>query len=133
MIAKSFFCTKRVIRMSETDATGVLYFTNLLKFATETFEEFLAPLKFKNYLLPIVSAKGSYSAPLFRNDEILLKLSAAKLGNSSIELYTRVEKGGIFVGSVEIIHVVTSLETKEKMLIPSELRELLNPIIACRV
>jgi acyl-CoA thioesterase FadM len=122
MMSQSFFSTKRVIRMSETDATGALYFTNLLKFATEAFEEFLGPLNSKNYLLPIVSAKASYSAPIFLGDEIVLKLSVVRFGNSSIELYTSVEKEGAAVGTVEIIHVVTSLETKKKIFIPIELK-----------
>ena len=67
------FQTKRIIRLSETDATGVIYFTNLFKFATETLEEFLETkgtnllkmIQNSDYLLPIVSAKSTYLAPLF--------------------------------------------------------------------
>jgi len=128
MNSENFFCQKRVVRMSETDATGSLYFTNFLKFAVEAFEEFLEGVNSKDYLLPGVSAKSSYIAPLYRNDEILLKLSVTKIGNSSFELSTRIEKRGVQVGFVEIIHVVTSEATKQKISIPNLLKELLVSI-----
>lgn len=119
--------------MSETDATGSLYFTNLLKFATEAFEGFLAGRDSKKYALPIVSAKSSYKAPLYRNDEIVLKLSVTKIGNSSFELSCRIEKMGKEIGFVEIIHVVASLKTKKKMNIPFDLMQLLEPIVVSRI
>ncbi len=99
------FILKRKIRLNETDATGAIYFTNLLKFATEAFEEFLNG---EVYSIPIVSAKGSYLAPLFWNDEIEVKLSLAKIGNSSFELHSEVKKGEIVACRTEIVHVFTS-------------------------
>src|SRR3990167_7674610 len=105
---------KRKIRLSETDATGVIYFTNILKFATEAFDEFLNG---KAYKMPIISVKATYLAPLFWNDEIQVKLSLAKIGNSSFELHTQIEKDGVIIGKTEIVHVCVD------SLIPFELRE----------
>ena len=126
------FQTKRIIRLSETDATGVIYFTNLFKFATETLEEFLETkgtnllkmIQNSDYLLPIVSAKSTYLAPLFLGDEIVLQLTLFRIGTSSIELHTDISKANQSVGKVEIIHVVTSKKTMQKMPIPAELKAL---------
>ena len=35
------FLYKRVVRIEDTDATGYIYFANLLKMGLEAFEEFL--------------------------------------------------------------------------------------------
>lgn len=113
------FTLKKKIRLNETDATGVIYFTNLLKFATEAFEEFLNG---EVYSIPIVSAKGTYLAPLFWNDEIQIKLILAKIGNSSFELHSEVKKCEVVAGRTEIVHVFTGGS------IPSELRRRLDQL-----
>ena len=71
------------------------------------------------FLLPIVSAKSTYLAPLFVGDQITLKLTLAKMGNTSLELHTAIEKAGLLMGQVEIVHVVTSRATMKKVEIPS--------------
>lgn len=124
------FLTKRRVRLSETDVTGVIYFTNLFKFAGEALEEFLETkgtnlskmIKNSDFLLPIVSAKSTYLAPIFLSDEITLTLTVIKMGTSSIEIHTDISKAGGLVGKVEIIHVVTSKATMKKMPISQELR-----------
>lgn len=114
---KKMFEVKRTVRLSETDATGVMYFTNLMKFAVEAFEEYMesSPELFKEYLMPIVSAKGNYVAPLFQGDEIVLKMNIVRIGNSSVEIHTDVEKEGVLAGKVEIVHVTVSKESGKKV------------------
>ena len=121
---KLLFSIKRKIHLSETDATGAIYFTELLKFATEAFEEFLEG---KRYEMPVVSAKATYSAPLRWNDEIEVKLSVARLGESSIELHGEIVREGAVVGRTEIVHVFTREGKKE--IISEELREKIHPLL----
>ena len=121
------FFSKRRVSLADTDATGILYFTNLLKFATEAFEEFLESkgsslfqmISNGEFLLPIVSVKSNYVAPLFVGDQIILKLRLAKIGTTSIELHTDIKKDDVLVGQVEIVHVFTSKATMKKVEIPS--------------
>ena len=128
------FCTKRIVRLSETDATGVIYFTSIFKFATESLEEFLETkglnlhnmIQSSDFLLPIVSAKSTYLAPIFLSDEITLTLTLAKMGASSIEFHTEIIKANITACRVEITHVVTSKSTMQKMEIPTQLKNLFN-------
>ncbi len=105
----------RKVRLHETDATGILYFTELLKFATEAFEHYLASTRYKQ---PIVSAKATYTAPLYWNDEVCVTLSVSHIGHHSFTLKTRVMKGEVLVGATEIVHA-TDLTTlsllKEKL------------------
>ena len=128
------FTTKRIVRLSETDTTGVIYFTNLFKFATETLEEFLETkgtnllkiIQNSDYLLPIVSAKSTYLAPIFLSDEITLTLTLIKMGITSIEFHTDISKGNSVAGKVEITHVITSKTTLQKERIPEDLKTLLT-------
>ncbi len=131
------FVTKKIIRLSETDATGVIYFTNLFKFATEALEEFFETkginlfkmIQSGDYLFPIVFAKSTYLAPIFLSDEITLTLSLIKMGTSSIEIQTDISKAISLVGRVEIVHVVTSKTTMKKMPIPEQLRAQLDKLV----
>lgn len=121
------FLTKRVVRLSETDATGAIYFTNILKYATETFEEFLGASIFEeNYLLPIVSAKATFLKPLFMGNEVVLQLISSKMGTTSIKLQTEIYIGDVLVCKVEVIHVATSKSEGKKIPIPPLLREYLS-------
>lgn len=130
------FFTKRKIRMSEIDVTGAIYFTNLLKFATEALEEFMETRHtnlfktFQNsdYAFPIVSAKSSYLAPLCLSDEIVITLFLAKKGKSSLEFHTEITKGGRIVGRTEIVHVVISKTTGKKVMIPYLFEELFDQV-----
>ncbi len=121
-LEKIFFEAKRIIRMSETDATGALYFTNALKFATEAFEEFLGFDHRSDYLLPIVSATSSFLTPLFLGDEITVKLKVGKIGTTSIEIRAEIKKGGKIAAQTEIIHVAVSRVTGEKIVLPLSLK-----------
>jgi acyl-CoA thioesterase FadM len=117
---------KRRVRMSETDATGTLYFTNALKFATEVFEELIGFDHNRDYLLPIVSAKSTFLAPLFLGDEIEISLKVGKIGTSSVEICTEIKKEGKIAAQTEIVHVALSKITKEKMDLPESLCRLLS-------
>ena len=87
------FQIKRKIRLSETDATGIIYFTNQLKFAIEAFEAFLEErfgpfhLRFDDYLLPIVDTRSKYYHPLRMGDEIEITLKLVKMGKRSLFPY----------------------------------------------
>lgn len=123
---------KRKIRMSETDATGVLYFTNQLKYATETFEvlleTFFQDMKgaFEEYLFPIVEAHSHYLAPLRLGDEIEVTLMLEKIGASSLQFHSIIKKGDTKVGEVRIKHVLVSRTTGKSAPLPAAWKELIS-------
>lgn len=127
---------KRVIRVQDTDATGVLYFANQLQMGLEAFEDFLNTQEFSigemikknHYLLPIVHAEADFFAPVFISDVLELTLSFPKIGTTSFTHASDVFRKGEKVGSVKIIHVVYSPEKKEGVPIPEEFK---NIILTC--
>lgn len=120
------FALKRKIRLSDTDATGCIYFINQLRFASEAFEAFLeerfGKMSFENYSLPIVDVRSQYFAPLRMGDEIEIQLHIKSLGRSSIEVLADIIKGEKKVGEVMMKHVFVSIETSRSAPIPDAFR-----------
>lgn len=120
--------------MGDTDATGLLYFTQSLKFALEAFETYFQSeigstrsfLSQGNFGLPIVHCDADFHAPLFLSDPIEVHLKLDHLGRSSFALKAKIFSKGRHVGTTKIVHVVVDKETGESMEIPAELCRLLE-------
>lgn len=132
--AKMFTYPTR-LRLKDTDATGVLYFSEQFKFAMEAFEEFLnvkgvawKELMASPYLLPVVHAEADYLAPLRVGDALEISLKVTKIGTSSITLeYTFYDpKSKRDVGRVQIVHVTVDKNTLTAVPIPDFLRKILE-------
>ncbi|OGN62645.1 MAG: hypothetical protein A3G30_03205 [Chlamydiae bacterium RIFCSPLOWO2_12_FULL_49_12] len=88
------FIAHRVVRLRDTDATGVLYFTEQLRLALDVFEEFLtrsglslkAILEHHDFLLPIVHAEADFFHPFVVDDHLTIHLTSERLGNTSFSL-----------------------------------------------
>ncbi len=123
------------VRLQDTDATGVLYFTRQFQMAMEAFEEFLKhrgyslrQLLESNYLMPVVHAEGDYLAPVMVGDVLEVRLRVGRMGQSSLTLDYQIhdESRGSDVGKVQIVHVVVDKQTRESVPIPDFLRGLLQ-------
>ncbi len=123
------------VRLKDTDATGVLYFSEQFKFALEAFEEFLKERGFgwrelmaSAYFLPVVHAEADYLAPMRVGDALEISLKVGKIGSSSMTLqYSfRDPERKIEVGRAEIVHVVVDKETRASVPIPDFLRAILE-------
>lgn len=126
---KPMFETKRKIRLSETDATGVIYFTNILKYSVECFEEFLERKKIhlsQKEALPIVETKSQYLAPLRWGEEVCVSLTIHAIKNSSICLHYILQKEQNIVAKVEITHVLIDKQTSQAKEISEEYRRRLE-------
>jgi 1,4-dihydroxy-2-naphthoyl-CoA hydrolase len=129
----TMFVYRTRVRLKDTDATGVLYFTEQFRMAQEVFEEFLKERGFglnqllhSPYLMPVVHAKADFLAPLFVGNELEIAMRVSKIGTSSLTLSYTVREidQQIVVGTVEIVHVVVDAKTKAAMPIPDELKEI---------
>ncbi len=127
---------KRIIRVQDTDATGVLYFANQLQIGLEAFEDFLCTqgfsigemIKKRHYLLPIVHAEADFFAPIHVSDALELTLTFPRVGTTSFTHASEVFRQGEKVGTVEIVHVVYCPEKEKGIPIPGELE---NKILTC--
>lgn len=88
------FTYKRVIRFSDTDAAGVVYFSNLLSICHEAYEASLvaANINLKSFFsnpaiaIPIVHAHIDFFRPLFCGDEIHITLQPQQLSSDTFEI-----------------------------------------------
>ncbi|HSX03760.1 MAG TPA: thioesterase family protein [Rhabdochlamydiaceae bacterium] len=132
------FKYKRTIRLSETDATGVIYFSELLKLGLETFEAFLADEGFTlstmiektDFLMPIVHAEADFSGPLKVGDQVDIELKLARLGTSSFTLSSILFLEGKEMGKTSIVHVTVSKITRKSIPIPDLIKDLINSCYA---
>ncbi len=120
------FVLRRTIFLRETDATGVLYFSEQLKLGLEALEAFFLTKKFTlqqmiekgDFLLPIVHAEADYRLPLFVGDEVEIHLFLEEVGTSSFTLQTRILKNGEEAGTTKIVHVIVGRESGRPIPIP---------------
>lgn len=126
---------ERTLFLRETDATGVLYFSELFKLALEAFEVFLMEqgaslqrmIDEGTYLMPIVHASGNFYAPMRVSDRFVVELALGEVGTSSFTLVTQfLNARGELLADAKIVHVAISRDEMKKMPIPdSVLRHLL--------
>jgi 1,4-dihydroxy-2-naphthoyl-CoA hydrolase len=133
------FIHSTLISLRDTDATGVLYFTEQFRIALEAFESYLKAsglslgklLETADFLLPIVHAEGDYLAPLVVGDEVEIHLKVLKMGTSSFTLHYILNSSDKKhkVGVATIVHVTISRKTKKSIPIPEPLLSLLKKLL----
>lgn len=126
---------KEIVRFSDTDAAGILYFGS---FATYFDESFLSMLrqhgigwnehKSMNFLLPIIEQKTNFHKPLFFGDEVEINCFITHIGRSSFTSRHIIRRNGEadIVASGYITRVVVTYKTFEKQDIPTLLRKVLE-------
>ncbi len=129
------FKYKTMIKIYDVDAAGILFFANQFRLVYDAYEAFLGHIGYPvkkiineaSFLLPVVSAKTNYQAPLFVGDDIIIDISVKTVGKSSITLSHKIYKEtDILVGEGETVHVSISKKTGKKISFPEELISLLD-------
>jgi len=126
----------RRVRLEDTDAVGVIFFTNQLKFSMESFEELLISkditidqmvLK-KDYLLPIVHTEGDFFIALRQGDLLEIETYVSHIGTSSFSISSTLRKKGSkeIAGTAKIVHVAISKITEKSLPIPQEVVDVLS-------
>ncbi len=88
------FIYHRTVRLSDTDAAGVVYFTRLLSMCHEAYEESIAVagINLKEFFnnsstaIPIVRAEVNFFNPIFSGDKLLINLIPQCLSNKEFEI-----------------------------------------------
>ena len=127
------FIYERIIRVQDTDATGVLYFANQLQISLEAFEEFMRESGFsltkmveeKKYLLPIVHSEADYFLPCTVGEKIVVALKFTRIGTTSFTYSTELKKEGRLIGTASIVHVVYCPKAQQSQPIPEKLKSIL--------
>ena len=125
------FSYQRKIRFADTDAAGVVYFTNLLSICHEAYEEYLANINinlnnfFQDSLtaIPIIHAEIDFLKPLFCGDIILVKiypkLVDEKIFTMEYQIFNDTQK----VAMALTKHIAINPQTREVTVIPETIKK----------
>jgi 4-hydroxybenzoyl-CoA thioesterase len=137
-MAKTFSIQRR-IRFSHTDPAGIVFFVNFFEMVNSVVEDWFRDaleLPIQDCLtqrragFPVVDTGCSFSRPCHLGDMLVLELTIAKLGRSSIEFAIRGHVGGEekFRGRHKVAMV--SIDTFRATPIPDDLRAKMLPYVA---
>ena len=125
------------IKLHETDAAGVLFFSNQAKIIHDAYETLLERIGFafadilkeKDFFVPIVHCTCDYNVPLFVGDLVEIQVTVAKVGKTSFTLsYKLLDASQNLVGSTQTVHVTVNRDTKKKIPLPQDLRTKLEDL-----
>lgn len=129
------FTYKTTIKLHETDAAGLLFFSQQFKLIHDAYEKLLdsrgigfsVMLRKKSYFLPIVHAESDYKKPLFVGDHLTIQVIVSHIGETSFSFSYRLLKNSkILVGTAKTVHVTISKKTGKKIPLPKEMRKTLG-------
>ncbi len=113
----------------DTDALGVMHFSNYFRMCERTEEEFMNSIGLsfdisKSVSLPRVKAECTYKSPLMYNDTALVSMSIKEVGKKHIRYYFEIirERDGKLAATCELVVVAINNEFKS-IEIPKELLE----------
>jgi 1,4-dihydroxy-2-naphthoyl-CoA hydrolase len=130
------FTYQQTVQLHDTDAFGILFFANQLKFCHNALEAFLEHVGLPmppsrprtGSFLVIVHVESTYSAPTHLGDRLSIAVTIAALGTTSMTVrYQLRNHTGVQVGTVTSVHVAINAETNAKTPLPAALRTAFTP------
>lgn len=127
----SMYIYKTKIKLHDTDAAGLLFFSHQFELVHDAYESLLEKIGFgfadlirkRAYFLPIVHAEADYKAPLFVGDEITISVTVATIGTTSFTFaYELRNKKKQLVGTASTVHVTMDKKTSKKIPLPLAMR-----------
>lgn len=115
----------------DTDAGGIVYYANYLRFAERARTEWLRSLGVQssglrqdhNILIVVKTATLDYRAPARLDDALMVTVSDVKMGGSSMTLAQRVLRDGQGVCDMTILLVCVDATTTRPVRWPDDLRQ----------
>jgi 1,4-dihydroxy-2-naphthoyl-CoA hydrolase len=122
------------IRLHDTDAAGIIFFSNQFKIIHDAYEDLLEEFgwsfqkmfKKTNYFLPIVHAESDYKAPIAVGDRIVIAIKVGSIGKTSFSFEYTLKRGKTLVGTAKTVHVTINHKTHKKIPLPRALRSALG-------
>jgi 4-hydroxybenzoyl-CoA thioesterase len=133
------FSTSRKIRFSHCDPAGIVYFPNLFDMINSVVEDWFGDvigLSFQTMHMqrrlgfPIVDTRCQFLRPCHLGDTLILELSIARLGRSSIEFAIRGRVGDEDKFRADHKVALVSLDHFKSMAIPEDLRVKMEPFVS---
>jgi 1,4-dihydroxy-2-naphthoyl-CoA hydrolase len=124
------FTYQRTIRFHDTDAAGVVYFTNILNICHEAYEESLGifGINIKEFFTqptiayPIIHANVDFFRPMYCGDELTITVSAEKLSDEKFEINYQLYVIETLVSRATTRHVCID-ENRKKRELPTQMQQ----------
>ena len=116
----------------DTDAGGIVYYANYLKFAERCRTEFIRSLGSRQQdalLAPEKTAwvvrhcEADYRAPAVLDDELVVSCCITSLGGVTVTMHQEIRRGNEVLVAINVKAAHISLNTKKPVRIPKNLRE----------
>lgn len=131
------FVSKQIVRFSDTDAAGIVYFGAFATYFDEAFHDALRSSgigwdthRKEDFLLPIIEQNIRFYHPLRAHDKIEVIMTISKIGNRSFtsahQVYIQNDQDRQLCASGSISRVVVDYTNFEPKIIPSKLRKVLE-------
>ena len=131
------FLYLRTVRLSDTDAAGVVYFANVLHICHEAYEEALieAGIKLKDFVdnpstaIPIVHGAVDFFRPMFCGDRLLIELVPHQLSKYEFQLIYQVSAAyepDNQLARANTKHVCINPSSRNRTVLPESIIEWLN-------
>ncbi len=114
------------IRFRDTDAAGVVYFTNVLNICHEAYEASLeaSGINLQQFFtkpvfaFPIIHANVDFFRPMFCGDNLIIKLRPQKLGTDKFEINYEVFVQDIVVSKAKTKQVCIDARSRTRIDLP---------------
>ncbi len=126
------FKVRSKITLKDTDAAGIIFFSNILVKAHEAYEELLEEIginlneaiRKNDYLIPIVHAEADYRSTLVQGDSVIISVFVENIGESSfcLKYDFTIEHNKILAANARTVHACISKQTRAKIPIPDSLK-----------
>lgn len=123
---KELYSSEYTIRLSDTDAAGVLFFASIFKIIHDKYEEWLDKydikiidiLRKEKYIIPITHSHAHYMMPLFLSEKVKVRILLREYTKARFTLEYVFEKNGQTACQAETRHVFIEKGSREKIEIP---------------
>ena len=142
--ARPVFSRERLIRFSDCDAAGIVYYPQYFVMCNGLVEDWFneglgveyAGLVMKRRTgLPIVRLETDFTSPSHLGDRVVLSLGVERLGSRSLTLRIQCTGAtdGVLRMSARLVLVVTSLDTHQAISIPPDVAQAIGQAITANL
>lgn len=114
----------------DTDAGGIVYYANYLKFAERARTEFIRALGVRQqdnleeedkFGFAVKHCEIDYKSPAILDDELVVTVEVLSLKGASVTMHQEIRRGDEVLAEIDITVVYLSLKQKRPVRIPKEL------------
>lgn len=134
------FTSIQKIRFDDVDGAGIVYYPKFFDLCHAAFEDFFdsaAPISYPELIrdrrqgFPTVAIESEFTAPLEYGDTVIVELSVAEIGRTSVSFtYTvRRKRDGAKSFRAHITTVFIDLDSRKSLPVPQELRSIFSAFL----